>query len=397
MRRLYILRAPTTGYLAVLRSPGVLLPAAGTALASLPVGMLGLSLLLLVRQRSDGFAPAGVVVAALGVGTVVGMVVQGRLIDRSGPRGVLLAASAVRAVASVTFVVVAGARPPLWGLAALAVIIGASEPQAGSTLRSLWPSLVNRSLRPTATALSSVVFELPVLAGPLLVAVAVAAVPVEVAILGAAALAVVGAWMVAWSSAAGRWQRPAFRPGRGPLGIPQVRLIIVVVAVQGLAVGVLQVSSAAAAATAASPGLTGLLYALLAAGSLLGTAVYGVCARPVAPRWQLPGLLAGGAGAMAVAAWSGGVASLAGCLAFFGLVAGPIGVRCFIDLERYAPPGSPAAATTMLIAAGLAATSAGSGIAGWTIDTSGTVPTLAVGAVCVLLVALWQAFRARPC
>lgn len=52
-------------YVRVLRRSGVARPALGTAVASLPIGMLGLAVLLLVRQSGGGFAHAGAVVAAL--------------------------------------------------------------------------------------------------------------------------------------------------------------------------------------------------------------------------------------------------------------------------------------------------------------------------------------------
>ena len=239
--------------LMVLRSPGVVVPAVGAALASVPIGMLGLSLLLLVRHRGGSFAAAGVVVAVLGVGTGVGMIVQGRLLDWIGPRWVLRASSAVRAVASVAFVVVAGLRPPLAVLAVLAFAIGVGEPQVGSALRAMWPLLLRRELLPAANAVSSVLFELPVAAGPLLLALVVAVLPVEVAVLGAAGFAMAGAWMFAGSAAARRWRRQTAVRAYGllgPLAIPAVRVIVLAMSVTGMALGIVQVSSAAAASAA---------------------------------------------------------------------------------------------------------------------------------------------------
>jgi predicted MFS family arabinose efflux permease len=91
---------------------------------------------------------------------------------------------------------------------------------------------------------------------------------------------------------------------------------------------------------------------------------------------------------MALAAAVPSVLVLAASAFVFGLFVGPLTVRCFLDLERHAPPGSPAASVTVLIAAGLAATSVGSAIAGWTIDAGGTAPGLIIGAGCSLSTAL---------
>jgi predicted MFS family arabinose efflux permease len=387
-------------YLTVLRSPGVLVPAIGAAMASVPVGMLGLSLLLLVQQRGDGFAAAGLVVAMLGIGTGVGMIVQGRLLDLIRPGRVLGASALLRAASSVAFVAAAGHGLPSVALAAFALVIGLGEPQVSSALRAMWPTLVRRELLPAANALSSVLFELPVVAGPLLLAVVIAVLPVEAAILAAAAFSVAGAGMFT-RSAAGRRRRnrPAAPAGGllGPLSLPAVRVIVCTMMAPGAALGAVQVASAAKVAVAgAAAEQTGVVFAALTAGSLLATVLYGAVVRPRAGRRLLPVLLTGQAACLAVMAVTSEVGSLVACAFAFGLLSGPVAVRCFVDLER-AAPRAPAAAVTTVIAAGLAATSAGSAAAGWVIDVWGTPPALLACSVPLLVVAAFlPARRAVP-
>ncbi|HEY0815359.1 MAG TPA: MFS transporter [Pseudonocardia sp.] len=402
--------APVRGlraYLTVLRSPGVRVLSIGAAIASLPVGMLGLSLLLLVQRRYESLAAAGVVVAALGVGTCAGMIVQGRLIDLSGPRRVLQVSSSLRAATSIGFVLAAG-RTPVLALTVLAFLVGVSEPQVSSALRAQWPTLLPRELLPAANAVSSILFELPVVSGPLLLTAVIAVFPVELAVLGAAGFAVVGAWMFALSVGADPTSTPSSPRVRGllgPLTIPAVRRIVVVVSVPGAALGIVQITSAAAA-TAAGAGagagageLTGLLYAALTAGSLVGTVLYGSRARPVGARWLLPVLLLGQAAALAAMAVASGVGVLAWCVLGFGLLSGPVAVRCFVDLERPAS-GSLTAAITVVIAAGLAGTSLGSAWAGWASDGYGRALPLLVGSAILLLLGallpLLQRRAAKP-
>jgi hypothetical protein len=55
-------------------------------------------------------------------------------------------------------------------------------------------------------------------------------------------------------------------------------------------------------------------------------------------------------------------------------------------VERHTPDGTIAAASTTLIATGLAATSAGTALAGWLIDLSGTTTALLTAASFLLLV-----------
>jgi MFS family permease len=183
-----------------------------------------------------------------GVGTVAGMVAQGRLLDRFGFRLVLLTASAVRIGSSIGFLV-AIREASLWPSAALALLIGMSEPQVSSCLRALWPSLVGPELRPAAAALSSVLFELPVLAGPLLLTVLMITMPAEVIILIAAGLSAAGSCAFVWSVVARRRRPTSSRDAGfwGPLAVAKVRAVLVVACAQGVAVGVFQVASAAAA------------------------------------------------------------------------------------------------------------------------------------------------------
>src|ERR671938_117672 len=61
---------------------------------SMPIGMYGLAILLLVRDANGSFAVAGRVVGAFGLANALGAVVQGRLMDRVGQSRVLRRAAA---------------------------------------------------------------------------------------------------------------------------------------------------------------------------------------------------------------------------------------------------------------------------------------------------------------
>src|SRR5690242_11212629 len=143
--------------LAVLRRPGVLRPTTGAVLASVPIGMLGLAVLLLVQRAHGGFGPAGLAVGALGAGTALGMVVQGRLIDRFGQPPVLLPAAAGQLLGMIGLVA-AGRTGATAAILVCAFLSGAGEPQVNASLRALWPALVEQRLLPSALTLSSVLF-----------------------------------------------------------------------------------------------------------------------------------------------------------------------------------------------------------------------------------------------
>jgi MYXO-CTERM domain-containing protein len=340
-------------------------------LAALPVGVLTPAILVLVSARSGGFAAAGAVVALLGAGTVVGMLVQGRLIDRYGARPVVLVAAALRVVASIGFVAVT--EPA--AVAVLAVLVGAGEPQVPTALRASWPRLVGPALLPSAVALSTLLFEVPVLAGPLLLVGLLAVGPPEWAVLGAAVSAAVGAVVFAASAASGH--RVEAERARA-LGVAGVRWIVLCVTVQGLVIGTVQVTGAAAGGP--------LAYALLTAASLAGTLVGARWGRP------LPVLLVGLAGTLLVGVvpWPFVIA-----VVLIGLVSGALGLACFVELGTVAPAGAPTAAVTVVIAAGLTATSVGAALAGVAVDETGPAPLLLALSVVALVAAVGRR-RAGP-
>lgn len=260
------------GYLAILRSPGVPTAAVGAALASLPIGFLGLALLLLVRHQS-GMAAAGSVVACFGVGTVSGMIIQGWLIDRYVARTVLLAAAAVRVAAAAVFLALLRLDVSVWLVLPAAFCVGMSEPQVISSLRAALPTLIPAGLRAKAAALSSLLFELPVVVGPLLLSLLMAFWRPELAVALAAALSVGGALLFGRCSASRiRRQGPPVSHGPlRPLAVSGVRSILWVAAVLGFATGSVQTVAAAVAASDGAPGDAGMMYALLSVSSLFGT------------------------------------------------------------------------------------------------------------------------------
>src|SRR4051794_41899828 len=86
-------------YKALVGLPEARWPLVFSVAGSMPIGMYGLAVLLLVRESNGSFAGAGRVVGAFGLANALGAVVQGRLMGRLGPaRGLPPAAGRPRAV-----------------------------------------------------------------------------------------------------------------------------------------------------------------------------------------------------------------------------------------------------------------------------------------------------------
>src|SRR3954447_15919700 len=157
MRGAAHVRAGARRYTALLSLPGARGPVAASILGSLPIGMFGLAILLLVREATGGsFAVGGRVAGAFGLANALGAVAQGRLMDRLGQTRVLRAAATVHPVALATLVVVAGRTGPAWARGGAAAAGGATLPQTPAAMRSLWGDLVaSAEQRQTAYALVS--------------------------------------------------------------------------------------------------------------------------------------------------------------------------------------------------------------------------------------------------
>lgn len=371
----------------VLGRPGVRRPAAGALIASVPIGMLGLAVLLLVQRSQGRFAPAGLAVGLLGAGTAIGMVVQGRLIDRFGQTPVLLAAAGAQLLGMAGLVVDrAGGALPVY-----AFLTGACEPQVNASLRALWPSLVPPRLLPAAMTLSSVLFEAPVLLGPLmLTALLLIAGPVVVILL-CAALFTAGTTILATSRASRAWRGEARRRDLigAPVG-PGMRTLLLVAAGHGAIVGVVQVSAAARFTSYA-----GLMYAALSAGSLAGALAAGTRLQRGRPARRLAALTVGCALALGAASLSTAPPAFAASLFLLGGCLGPAGVLGFALAGRHAPPGHTVEAFTMIKAAGLSAIAVGASLAGVAADRLGPAFALVAAAVAALLIAALVIARRR--
>ena len=122
-------------------TPGALRILAGSVVARLPLTMIGIGLLVHVQHLTGSFADAGIVDGAYGLALGVGGPPLGRLADRRGQTGVLVATS----VASGVLLVGLAALPigaPVLCQVALAALLGLVTPPVGACLRALLPDVL---------------------------------------------------------------------------------------------------------------------------------------------------------------------------------------------------------------------------------------------------------------
>ena len=177
-------------------------------LARLPLGMIGLALLLLVRENGGSYAAAGLVSGCYFIATAIGAPIAGRLVDTRGQARILLRRAVIfpallgRACACSRLL-----DAPLALIGASAAAAGALMPPVGSSLRALWPRMFSDGeLRAAAYALEASLQEITFIAGPLLVALLTAAASPVLALGVAAAAGGIGTALIALAEPVRAWR-----------------------------------------------------------------------------------------------------------------------------------------------------------------------------------------------
>ncbi|WP_432988029.1 MFS transporter [Dactylosporangium sp. CA-233914] len=380
-----------TAYRRVLALPGVRPLMVLALLARIPITAIGVTMTLHVAQNlHQGWGAAGLVGAALTVGTALGGPLNGRFVDRRGLRPMLLVTTAAEAVfwSAAPFL-------PYAALLVGAFVAGVFALPVFSVIRQSLAALVPADQRRQAYALDSMSVELSFMAGPPLAVVLVSTFSGRTAMWSiGAALVLAGAALFITDPPV----READEPGTTPAEPPTLRrrdwltprfvAVCVATSATTIVLAGTDLGIVALLRGAGETGLVGLLLAVWAVYSLAGGFVYGALPRAV----PLVTLL----GALAVFTVPAGLVGDAWPLLFLTLL--PAGALCAPTLSASADLVSrlvPASARGEAmgwhgssLTVGLAI---GSPLAGWAIDLGSpawgfaTVGLVGAAAAAVLL------------
>jgi len=386
---------------AVLAVPGARSMAAWSFLGRFGFAMTNIGLLLFVQARTGSYGIAGALSAASLVGTAVGTVAQGRLIDRYGPTRPLLVLSAAYAALGAAAIagITAGLAPS--ALAALIAVQCAALPAVPIASRTMWPRLIpSGSVRDAAYGYEAISFELCWLLGPAASGLLATLLWPGSGLLVAVVLAALGATGFALTRAvrsAGAGESAGDRATAETDGVDRAGLAVLLLAAAGFGLGIGFVVVGVSAGTAANgvPALAGVLLAVLSASSILGGLAY--------RRWpwagrtpaRLPWVLGVFALILALPALAGDEVALAVMIVLGGLTLVPQITAHSEALDHVVPPARLNVAYGLVTTAIAVANAAGQATGGIVIDRYDHRAAFTVATATVLVVSLgvWSGRR----
>jgi MFS family permease len=366
-------------YRALLREPDLPAAIGASVVGRLPVGMAMLSILLFLQQTQQSFSRAGIAAAlyVIGIGIVAPLV--GRLIDRFGPRPVLLTAAGIYPIALVALMVAAKLDAGTGWIAGLAFVAGVALPPVPTCIRTLLRRLLNEPTHiQAAYSLDSVLMETVFILGPGIVSLFVAAGWPGGAVVATAVCAFIGAVVFARTRALRNWHvghradtpRPRLYALRGLVSIVTVTFLF------SVGFGLFEVAVVAVATRAEVPAAAGLILALASAGSALGALVYGSRSWPLAPSGQYKAALLAMCLGLALLAPVENLLLFAAIAVVAGVPMSTVLAAQSVLIADLAPRAQLAEAFTWASTSLLAGVSAGIALGGLLLETAAPMLTL---------------------
>lgn len=265
-------------YTEFFRTPQVPTLMAVALFSRMPMGMVPFAMLMFLREALGSFALAGSAVGAYFVAMAIVAPINGRIIDRLGPRIPLAATGIVQPFALVALLVSAKLGLGYAAVLVAAAVSGAFNPPISVLTRSIWRHRFDREeQRRMAFSVDAVLIQLNYTVGPAITAALLTGPGATVAY-AVAIVAVVASFVIfVISPAPGYLKREAHakRHMLGPLTEP--RLLIVYAATFGFTVsfGLMEVGYPGFAIALAMPAFGGVLLSINSLGAATGGALYG--------------------------------------------------------------------------------------------------------------------------
>ncbi|CAM5522257.1 MFS transporter [Streptomyces pilosus] len=386
---------PAGPYRRLFALPGTRAFTAGNLIARLPMGMFGVSAVVMIAGTRGSYALAGAVTATGLAATAVVAPWTARLVDRHGQARIALPATVFAVLGSLALLLCVRHGAPDWTLFACYAAT-ATTPNTGGMSRARWAHLLkgDRAALHTANSFEQAADELCFMLGPVLAAFLCTALFPEAGTLVAAVLLLTG---VAVFTAQRSTEPPAVRrsTGRAPFRAPGMRPLLGVCLATGAVFGSMEVVTIAFADAQGHRAASGAVLGLQAAGSCAAGLLYGAVRPAGSARSLLPWCLTAMAALMTLpllaAGLTGSLWVLAGALLVAGMATAPTMVTTMTLVQSSTPGGRLNEGMTLAVTGLLGGIAGGSAAGGWIVEhvsaTAGFgVPVAAAAAA--LLVAL---------
>ncbi|WP_231158443.1 MFS transporter [Streptomyces sp. CNZ748] len=368
--------------------PGTRAFTAGNLIARLPMGMFGVSAIVMIAGTRGSYALAGAVTATGLAAPAVAAPWTARLVDRYGQARVALPATLFAVLGSLALVLCVRRDAPDWTLFA-SYAATATTPNTGGMSRARWAHLLKG--RPaelhTANSFEQAADELCFMLGPVLAAVLCGTFFPEAGTLVGAVLLLIG---VALFTAQRSTEPPAVRRavGRAPLRAPGIRSLLLICLATGAVFGSMEVVTIAFADGQGHRTAAGAVLALQAAGSCAAGLLYGAVRLAGPARSRLVWCLAAMAALMTLpllaAGLTGSLLVLAGALLVAGMATAPTMVTTMTLVQEHTPEGRLNEGMTLAVTGLLGGIAGGSAAGGWVVEHVSATTGYAVPAAAAL-------------
>ncbi|MFF8031213.1 MFS transporter [Streptomyces sp. NPDC016626] len=359
-------------YRRLLALPGARAFTAGNLVARLPMGMFGVSAVVMIAGTRGSYALAGAVTATGLAATAVVAPWTARLVDRYGQARVALPATVIAVLGSLALLLCVRHGAPAWTLFA-SYAATATTPNTGGMSRARWAHLLKGEAGAlhTANSFEQAADELCFMLGPVLAAFLCTAFFPEAGTLVAAVLLLTGVLLF---TAQRSTEPPVERrsSARAPFRAPGMRPLLAVCLATGAVFGSLEVVTIAFADARGHRSAAGAVLALQAAGSCAAGLLYGAMRPAGSARSRLPWCLAAMAALMTLpllaAGLTGSLPMLAGALLVAGMATAPTMVTTMTLVQHRTPGGRLNEGMTLAVTGLLGGIACGSAAGGWTVE-----------------------------
>ncbi|WP_435612535.1 MFS transporter [Streptomyces sp. bgisy159] len=369
-------RRPARGpgpYRRLLATPGARAFTAGNLIARLPMGMFGVSAIVMIAGSRGSYALAGAVTATGLAATALVAPWTARLVDRYGQARIALPAALLAALGSLALLLCVRHGAPDWTLFA-AYAATATTPNTGGMSRARWRHLLrgDAAALHTANSFEQAVDELCFMLGPVLAAFLCGTFFPEAGTLVGVVLLVTGVVLFTAQRSTQPPVRPAPRGERrrdSPLRAAGMRPLLAVCLTMGAVFGATEVVTIAFADGLGHRTAAGPILALQAAGSCGAGLVYGAV-KPAGPAerrypWCVAAMAALLTLPLLAASLTGSLPVLAAAVLVAGMATAPTMITNMTLVQQRTPEGRLNEGMTLAVTGLLGGIAGGSALGGW--------------------------------